>query len=103
MVKDDVREEFQNILKEVSEELEIPDGDVNKDEAMAAMSETLDQLMSKLSGAGENLERVQKTVNNIKKISKEELSLREDIKKTKDQIYRLNKEEFLVSQSLHPS
>ena len=32
VVKDNVREEFKDILKEVSEELDIPDGDVNKDE-----------------------------------------------------------------------
>ena len=69
VVKDEIRENFQDILKEVSEELDIPEGDVDKDEAMAAMSQTLDQLMNKLSGAGEKLEHVQKTVDNLKKLS----------------------------------
>lgn len=39
VVKDDVRNEFKDILKEVSEELDIPDGEVDKDEAMAAMTQ----------------------------------------------------------------
>ena len=69
VVKDEIRDNFQDILKEVSEELDIPEGDVDKDEAMAAMSQTLDQLMNKLSGAGEKLEHVQKTVDDLKKLS----------------------------------
>ena len=88
VVKDDVRNEFKDILKEVSEELDIPDGEVDKDEAMAAMTQTLDQLMNKLSGAGEKLEKVQKTVDNLKKISADKeatdemLSLKRDNKKS---------------------
>ena len=39
VVKDEVRNEFKDILKEVSEELDIPDGEVDKDEAMAAMTQ----------------------------------------------------------------
>ena len=88
VVKDDVRDNFQDILKEVSEELNIPEGDVDKDEAMAAMSQTLDQLMNKLSGAGEKLEHVQKTVDNLKKLSGDKtatdelVSLKRDNKKS---------------------
>ena len=88
VVKDDVRDNFQDILKEVSEELNIPEGDVDKDEAMAAMSQTLDQLMNKLSGAGEKLEYVQKTVDNLKKLSGDKtatdelVSLKRDNKKS---------------------
>ena len=88
VVKDEIRENFQDILKEVSEELDIPEGDVDKDEAMAAMSKTLDQLMNKLSGAGEKLEHVQKTVDNLKKLSDNKeatddlVSLKRDNKKS---------------------
>merc|ERR1719317_1275958 len=53
VVKDDVREKFSEILKEVSDELDLPEGDVDKDEAMAAMTETLDKLMTKLAGTGD--------------------------------------------------
>eukprot|EP00092_Neocalanus_flemingeri_P041154 GFUD01044812.1.p1 GENE.GFUD01044812.1~~GFUD01044812.1.p1 ORF type:complete len:601 (+),score=262.34 GFUD01044812.1:1153-2955(+) len=69
VVKDDVRHKFSDILKEVSKELELPEGDVDKDEAMAAMTKTLDQLMNKLSGAGEQIDKVQKHVADLKKIS----------------------------------
>jgi len=87
VVKDDVREKFSDILKEVSAELELPEGDVDKDEAMAAMSATLDQLMNKLAGAGDKIEKVQKHVANIKKISEnkestDEMSLKRDNKKS---------------------
>jgi len=71
VVKDDVKEKFSDILKEVSEELELPEGEVNKDEAMAAMSKTLDDLMGKLAGAGEKIDQVQKQVIDIKKISEQ--------------------------------
>ena len=43
-----MREKFSDILKEVSDELELPEGDVDQDEAMRSMSELLDQLVSKL-------------------------------------------------------
>jgi len=100
LVKDDVRDQFQDILKEVSEELEIPDGDVDKDEAMAAMTDTLDKLMDKLAGAGEKIDKVQQTVNNLKKISNDKeatdemLSLKRDNKKSvKKDLSRLEEDE----------
>lgn len=67
VVKDDVREKFGEILKEVSEELDLPEGDVDKGEAMAAMTKTLDQLMNKLSGAGDKINKVQKHMASLKK------------------------------------
>merc|ERR1711973_400639 len=100
LVKDDVRDQFQDILKEVSEELEIPDGDVDKDDAMAAMTDTLDKLMDKLAGAGEKIDKVQQTVNNLKKISNDKeatdemLSLKRDNKKSvKKDLSRLEEDE----------
>merc|ERR1719480_470037 len=71
VVKDDVREKFSEILKEVSEELDLPEGDVDKDEAMAAMTETLDQLMNKLAGAGD---KIHKHVHNLKKVSRDKVA-----------------------------
>merc|ERR1719348_909010 len=71
IVKDDVREKFSEILKEVSNELDIPEGDVDKDEAMAAMTETLDKLMNKLSGAGDKIHNAQKHVANLKKVTED--------------------------------
>lgn len=88
IVKDDVREQFSDILKEVSEDLELPDGDVDKDEAMKAMGETLDQLIGKLSGAEDKIDKVQKHVMDLKKLSADQeetdnmVSLKRDGKKS---------------------
>lgn len=88
VIKDDVREKFGEILKEVSDELELPDGDVDKDDAMKAMSETLDQLIGKLSVNGDRLNKVQKQVADLKKLTADQdetdriASLRRDNKKT---------------------
>merc|ERR1719244_1189518 len=69
VVKDDVREKFSEILKEVSEELDLPEGDVDKDEAMAAMTETLDKLMNKLAGTGDKIQNAQKQAASLRKIT----------------------------------
>ena len=67
IVKDDVREKFSDILKEVSDELELPEGDVDQDEAMRSMSELLDQLVSKLAGPSEKMAEVKKQALEVKK------------------------------------
>jgi len=88
VVKDDVREKFSEILKEVSDELDLPEGDVDKDEAMAAMTETLDKLMTKLAGTGEKINNAQKQAANLKKITGDKaatddlLNLKRDNKKS---------------------
>jgi len=88
VIKDDVREKFGEILKEVSEELELPDGDSDKDEAMKAMGETLDQLIGKLAGSGDRLTKVQKHVSDLKKLTADQeetdkiVSLKRDNKKS---------------------
>merc|ERR1719273_2885951 len=66
IVKDDVREKFSDILKEVSDELELPEGDVDQDEAMKSMSELLDQLVSKLAGPSEKIAGVKKQALELK-------------------------------------
>ena len=66
IVKDDVREKFSDILKEVSDELELPEGDVDQDEAMRSMSELLDQLVSKLAGPSEKIAGVKKQALELK-------------------------------------
>merc|ERR1719369_2351897 len=60
IVKDDVREKFGDILQEISDELKLPEGDVDQDEAISAMSATLDQLIAKLAGTGDKMKEVQK-------------------------------------------
>ena len=85
VVKDDIRAKFKDILKEVSDELDIPDGDVDKDEAMAEMSKTLDRLMTKIAGTGKAIDRVQKNVDDLKQITRDkaatdEMSLKRDNK-----------------------
>merc|ERR1719402_847945 len=87
IVKDDVREKFSDILKEVSDELELPDGDVDPEEAMKTMSELLDQLISKLPGSSEKMEGVKKQARELKqaadKVAKESfVSLKRDGKKS---------------------
>ena len=86
IVKDDVREKFSDILKEVSEELELPDGDVDQAEAMKAMSTTLDQLISKLAGNSDKMKEVQKQIIDLKKVavlaSNEATNLKRDGKKS---------------------
>merc|ERR1719320_958460 len=88
VVKDDVREKFSEILKEVSDELDLPEGDVDKDEAMVAMTETLDKLMTKLAGTGEKINNAQKQAANLKKITGDKaatddlLNLKRDNKKS---------------------
>jgi len=88
VVKDDVREKFSEILKEVSDELDLPEGDVDKDEAMAAMTETLDKLMNKLAGTGDKIHNARKQAANIKKITGDKgatddiLNLKRDNKKS---------------------
>merc|ERR1719244_598565 len=67
VVKDDVREKFSEILKEVSEDLDLPE--VDKDEAMAAMTETLDKLMNKLAGTGDKIQNAQKQAASLRKIT----------------------------------
>lgn len=71
IVKDDVREKFSDILKEVSEELRLPDGDVDQEEAINEMSATLDQLITKLAGPTEKVEGIHKHVMNLKKAAEE--------------------------------
>merc|ERR1712098_113728 len=71
VVKDDVRQKFGDILQEISEELKLPEGDVDQDEAMKAMSATLDQLVSKLAGSSEKMKEVQKHVSDLKKVTEE--------------------------------
>jgi len=87
VVKDDIRAKFKDILKEVSEELDIPDGDVDKDEAMAEMSQTLDRLMTKIAGTGKAIDRVQKNVDDLKEIAADKavtdkMSLKRDNKRS---------------------
>merc|ERR1719336_740711 len=78
---------FSDILKEVSDELELPDGDVDPEEAMKTMSELLDQLISKLPGSSEKMEGVKKQARELKqaadKVAKESFdSLKRDGKKS---------------------
>jgi len=98
LLKDDVRNEFGNILKEVSEELEIPDGDVDQNDALKAMGETLDQLMGKLTGTEVKIDKVQQKVKNIKEITQDEneinkiLDLKRDGKKSVKKELRVDEE-----------
>ena len=86
IVKDDVREKFSDILKEVSDELELPEGDVDQDEAMKSMSELLDQLVSKLAGPGEKMAGVKKQAMELKQaaeaVASESVNLKRDGKKS---------------------
>jgi len=86
IVKDDVREKFSDILKEVSDELRLPDGDVDQEEAINEMSATLDQLITKLAGPTEKVEGIHKHVMNLKKAaeeaSEEALNLKRDGKRS---------------------
>jgi len=101
IVKDDVREKFSEILKEVSNELDIPEGDVDKDEAMAAMTETLDKLMNKLSGAGDKIHNAQKHVANLKKVTGDKaatddiVNLKRDNKKSVKKELRENRADIM--------
>merc|ERR1712037_860223 len=82
IVKDDVREKFSDILKEVSDELELPEGDVDQDEAMRSMSELLDQLVSKLAGPSEKMAGVKKQALELKQaaeaVASESVNLKRD-------------------------
>jgi len=85
VVKEDIRTQFKDILKEVSEELDIPDSEVDEDDAMAEMSKTLDRLMTKISGTGKAIDRVQKYVDDMKQgaadeVETDEISLKRDNK-----------------------
>merc|ERR1719430_2709923 len=71
IVKDDVREKFSDILKEVSDELKLPDGDLNTGEAMKEMSATLDQLIAKLAGSSEKMKEIKKQVVDLKQAAHE--------------------------------
>merc|ERR1719411_1511848 len=86
IVKDDVREKFSDILKEVSDELELPEGDVDQDEAMRSMSELLDQLVSKLAGPSEKVAGVKKQALALKQaaeaVASESVNLKRDGKKS---------------------
>lgn len=83
IVKDDVREKFSDILKEVSDELNLPDGDVDQEEAMRAMSATLDQLVSKLAGSSDKMKDVQKQIVDLKKeVAGETVDLKRDGKRS---------------------
>jgi len=92
VVKEDVREKFSEILKEVSEDLELPEGDVDKDEAMAAMTKTLDQLMNKLAGAGDKIHKVQKHVANLKQVSEDKEATDEMVNLKRDNKKSVKKE-----------
>merc|ERR1719234_718437 len=86
IVKDDVREKFSDILKEVSDELELPEGDVDQDEAMKSMSELLDQLVSKLAGPSDKMAGVKKQALELKKaaeaVASESVNLKRDGKRS---------------------
>jgi len=86
IVKDDVREKFSDILKEVSDELELPEGDVDQDEAMRSMSELLDQLVSKLAGPSEKMAGVKKQALELKQaaeaVASESVNLKRDGKRS---------------------
>ena len=84
VVKDDIRTQFKDILREVSEELDIPNGDVDEDEAMAEMSKTLDKLMTKIAGTGKAIDKAQKTVDHMKKAVLEEEADTEDLSLKRD-------------------
>merc|ERR1739838_571912 len=67
VVNKEMRHKFDDIFEEVSDEMDISDGEIDKDEVMAVMSKTLDELMSKLSGTGGKIDNVQKHIENFKK------------------------------------
>merc|ERR1719370_1699391 len=97
IVKDDVREKFSDILKEVSEELELPEGDVDQDEAMKSMSELLDQLVSKLAGPSEKMAGVKKQALELKQaaeaVASESVNLKRDGKRSVKKELREDSEE----------
>lgn len=66
-VNKEMRHKFDDIFEEVSDEMDISDGEIDKEEVMAVMSKTLDELMSKLSGTGDKIDNVQKHIENFKK------------------------------------
>ena len=97
IVKDDVREKFSDILKEVSDELELPEGDVDQDEAMKSMSELLDQLVSKLAGPSEKMAGVKKQALELKQaaeaVASESVNLKRDGKRSVKKELREDSEE----------
>ena len=82
IVKEDVRERFSDILREVSEELELPGGEVEQEEAMQAMADTLDQLVAKLAGSSEQVEGVRRQVEDIKAAAADTTDLKRDGKRS---------------------
>ena len=85
VIKDDIRTQFKDILKEVSEELDLSEGEVDRDEAMLEMSKTLDRLMTRIAGTGKAIDQAQKTVDLLKQEAREvpdtnEMSLKRDNK-----------------------
>merc|ERR1719319_1504380 len=68
VLKDDLKDQFAEILKEVKDDLDLEEADLDRDLAMDKLAETLDDLMGKLSGAEEKIDRVHKHVEKVKKM-----------------------------------
>ena len=91
-----IRDEFNEILEDAARELDIPEGEIDRDEALNVMSSSLNQLMSKLS----ETEKREKEAINMKSehsesSSSSELSLKRDNKRSvKKDLSRLTEEEL---------
>merc|ERR1719232_1122155 len=92
--REDVKDQFEGILKEAAEELEIPGGDVDKDEAM---TDTLEEIMKKLAGAGDKIDNVQNSIDQLKKMGGDDEDLHDDISLKRDNKNSVKKD---LSQSL---
>lgn len=68
VLKDDLKDQFAEILNEVKDDLDLEDADLDRDVAMDKLAETLDDLMGKLSGAEEKIDKVHKHVEKVKKM-----------------------------------